>query len=159
MVDTIDKHQFMREAIELAHHSVEQGGGPFGAVIVRNGKIIGRGHNHVPLRNDPTAHAEVEAIREACRHETSFHLDGCDLYTSCLPCPMCLGAAYWAHISRIYYAATAQDAAAIGFNDEFIYGELQRPLQERSLPVEQLAHGEALQVFRAWRAREDRVDY
>lgn len=153
------KQHFIREAIELAHLSVKKGGGPFGAVVVRDGKIIGRGHNHVPLRNDPTAHAEVEAIREACKNSDDFHLDGCELYTSCMPCPMCLGAAYWAHISHIYYAATARDAADVGFNDEFIYGELALPAEQRSLPIEQIAHDEALKVFSVWKNLEDKTEY
>lgn len=154
------KHsEFMLEAIELAHYSVKKGGGPFGAVVVRDGRVIGRGHNHVPLRNDPTAHAEVEAIREACANSGDFHLDGCELYTSCMPCPMCLGAAYWAHISHIYYAATAEDAAAIGFSDEFIAGELARPIHERSLPLSQIEHGKAVEVFRAWWADEGKIEY
>lgn len=159
MLKDKSKFHFICEAIDLAHQSVQQGGGPFGAVVVRNGTIIGSGHNRVALRNDPTAHAEVEAIREACASSGSFHLDGCELYTSCMPCPMCLGAAYWAHISHIYYAATAQDAAAAGFNDEFIYGELALPVEQRTLPVEQIAHQESLEVFRVWGNTEGRVKY
>lgn len=151
--------EFMRTAIELAHLSVQRGGGPFGAVVVRDGKIIGRGHNQVPLRNDPTAHAEVEAIRQACSDSGDFHLDGCELYTSCMPCPMCLGAAYWAHISHIYYAATAQDAANIGFSDEFIADELARPLEQRALPMSQLEHQRALAVFRAWHDSDNKTEY
>lgn len=157
-MDKNHKH-FIGEAIELAHLSVTKGGGPFGAIVVRDGNIIGRGHNHVPLRNDPTAHAEVEAIRDACAREKNFHLDGCELYTSCMPCPMCLGAAYWAHISHIYYAASAEDAATAGFSDEFIAQELTLPMNERAIPVSQLERDRAIKVFNTWCSMEGKTDY
>ncbi len=150
---------FMQEAIALAWHSLRCGGGPFGAVVVSDGKIIGRGHNRVTLDCDPTAHAEVNAIREACAHSRRFHLDGAVLYTSCMPCPMCLSAAYWARISHLCYAATIDEAAAIGFADAFIYAELAQPPEQRQLPLQQLAHAEGLAVFDAWRAKTDRSDY
>ena len=150
----------MREAIQLATDNVQDGnGGPFGALIVRNGDIIARGTNRVTSTNDPTAHAEVCAIREACARLQSFQLDGCDLYTSCEPCPMCLGAIYWARPARVFFAGTKADAAAVGFDDAFIYGEMDRPPEQRHLPMTQLLSDEANAPFLAWRHLEDRVDY
>jgi guanine deaminase len=128
-------------------------------VIVKDGKIIGRGNNQVTTTNDPTAHAEVVAIRDACRHLNSFQLDDCELYTSCEPCPMCLGAIYWARPAKVYYACTRQDAAQIGFDDDFIYEEISANLDDRKIPMEQLMQAEGLNVFRAWVAKEDKTKY
>lgn len=149
----------MREAIRLADESVAGGGGPFGAVIVRDGKIIASSSNSVTLDNDPTAHAEVNAIRQACRSLGNFNLSGCVIYTSCEPCPMCLGAIYWAGIERIYYGNTREDAAAIDFADNFIYEELARPLSARKVPVIPLLREEALRSFRAWTQKTDKTVY
>ncbi len=157
--DNDSGHRFILEAIELAHESVQHGGGPFGAVVVSEGEVIGRGRNRVALSNDPTAHAEIEAIRDACAARGFFHLDDCELYTSCLPCPMCLSASYWAHIARVYYAATAEDAAAAGFQDEFIYSELAVPAEQRAMPLKQIAHREAQAVFQAWHEYDGKVAY
>jgi len=149
----------MREAIRLANESVERGGGPFGAVVVKDGKVVSGSSNSVTLDNDPTAHAEVNAIRQACRLLGTFDLSGCVIYTSCEPCPMCLGAIYWAHIDRIYYANTRKDANAIGFADDFIYDELGRPLPERTLPIRPLLRDEGLHTFRLWQQKEDKTAY
>lgn len=153
------RHQFMREAIALAERSVANGGGPFGAVVVYDGRIIGRGHNRVTLDNDPTAHAEVVAIREACRTLGDFRLDGCELYVSCEPCPMCLAACYWAHLERIYYAGSTADAAEGGFDDGVIYQEVCVPAPQRRIIMAQLLPEEAATVFAAWQAKPDRIDY
>jgi guanine deaminase len=151
---------FMREAIALSREGSEAGhGGPFGAVIVRDGAVIGRGYNRVLATNDPTAHAEVVAIREATARLATFHLEGAVLYTSCEPCPMCLGAIYWARLARIYFANTRTDAAAIGFSDELIYNELNVPLDRRLIPMEQLGLEEARAVFTRWGAQGDRKLY
>lgn len=151
---------FMREAIALAKRGMEQNqGGPFGAVIVQSGKIIGRGHNQVTSRNDPTAHAEVVAIREACQYLGRFQLSDCEIYTSCEPCPMCLGAIYWARISRIIYACDREDAAAIDFDDQFIYDELQKALTDRHIPIEQVLRAESLLLFKEWANKTDRTLY
>ena len=150
----------MREAIRLSVASVTEGGGPFGCVIVRDGRIVGQGANRVTLDNDPTAHAEVVAIRDACRRLGSFQLAGCDVYASCEPCPMCLGALYWARRRRVFYAATAADAAAVGFDDAFIEAELGRkPAALRAIPLAQMLRDEALAALRAWTAKEDRTPY
>lgn len=149
----------MREAISLSCESVRQGGGPFGAVIVKDGKIVARGSNSVTLLNDPTAHAEVTAIRAACSAMKVFRLEGCELYTSCEPCPMCLNAAYWAGISRIYYGNNREDAAEIGFGDAFIYDEVVLAPSRRSIPGESLLRREALEAFRLWREKPDKVEY
>ena len=151
--------KFMREAIRLANESVERGGGPFGAVIVKDGKIIAGSSNSVTIDCDPTAHAEVNTIREACRRLGSFDLSGCTIYTSCEPCPMCLGAIYWAHISRIFYGNNRKDARDIQFADDFIYEELDRPLAERTVPILPLLRGEALETFRRWTLKEDKTEY
>jgi len=152
--------QFMQRAIALSRHSIESGlGGPFGAVVVKDGKIIATGHNQVTSTNDPTAHAAVMAIREACRVLRTFQLTGCEIYTSCEPCPMCLGAIYWARPERVYYGNSKADAAAIGFDDQFIYEELDRPLTQRSLPMVQLLQDEAITVFEEWVAKSDKVEY
>lgn len=156
----MEKEKFMREAIRLSIENVASGkGGPFAAVIVRHGKIIATGTNLVTASNDPTAHAEVTAIRNACKTLGSFQLDGCEIYTSCEPCPMCLGAIYWARPARVYYGNTKADAAAIGFDDSFIYDEIATPLPERSLPQEQLLGDEALEAFRQWQSKEDKEEY
>lgn len=149
----------MREAIRLSAESVEHGGGPFGAVIARNGEIIAGCSNSVTILNDPTAHAEVSCIREACRKLGTFDLNGCIIYTSCEPCPMCLGAIYWAHLDCIFYANTREDAASIDFDDDFIYQELAKPMTERSTPIIPLLRSEALPVFRKWTLKEDKIEY
>ena len=150
----------MARAIQLSVESVHSGrGGPFGAVIVRNGEIIAEGVNRVTSSNDPTAHAEVVAIRQACAKLGTFELKDCELYTSCEPCPMCLGAIYWARLSRIHYANTAADAAAIGFDDSFIYNELQVTPAERRIPTQQMMREEALAAFRAWAEKPDKKPY
>jgi len=150
----------MREAIRLAAEGVRRGdGGPFGAVVVRDGEIIGRGWNRVVAQQDPTAHAEVNAIRDACRRLGDFRLAGCRLYTSCEPCPMCLAAAYWARLEQVWYAATGEDAEAVGFDDSHIRQQLAEPRERRLLPQGQLLREEALEVFRQWRNSGLRVDY
>jgi guanine deaminase len=151
---------FMARAIQLSIENVHSGnGGPFGAVIVRDGKIIAENVNRVTSTNDPTAHAEVLAIRQACTKLGIFELLGCELYTSCEPCPMCLGAIYWARISRIYFANSAEDAAEIGFDDSFIYRELKLPHAQRRIPTRQMMREEALAAFRAWREKPDKIAY
>jgi guanine deaminase len=151
---------YMRQAIALAEENVRTGqGGPFGAVIVKDGEVIAASGNKVVPNNDPTAHAEVSAIRLACQKLGTFSLEGCVIYTSCEPCPMCLGAIYWARLDQIYYANTKVDAAAIGFDDHFIYEELDRPMSERKLPFVQLLRDEALGAFRMWAAYEERTHY
>jgi guanine deaminase len=151
---------FMREAIRLSIDKMQAGfGGPFGAVVVKNGEIIARGFNQVTSTNDPTCHAEVDAIRKACTTLGTFQLDDCDLYTSCEPCPMCLGAIYWARPRRVFYGNTKQDAAAIGFDDQFIYEELEKALPNRQIPMTELLRDEAAAGFRAWEQKEGRTDY
>jgi len=150
---------FLAEAIRLAVRNVGEGGGPFGALVVKNGKIVGRGGNRVTRDNDPTAHAEVVAIRDACARLGSFQLSGCTVYASCEPCPMCLAALYWARPAGVLYAATAEDAARVGFDDRFIVEEFRRPPEARSLRVFRLACAEAEAPFRAWEAKADRVPY
>lgn len=150
---------FMREAIRLADESVKNGGGPFGAVIVKDGEIIAGGSNSVTIDNDPTAHAEVNTIRQACRKLGTFDLSDCVIYTSCEPCPMCLGAIYWARIKRIYFGNTKKDAAAIDFADDFIYRELELHVEKRSVPLISLLRDEAIKTFRAWKEKEDKVEY
>lgn len=150
----------MEEAIILAKQGMQKNeGGPFGAVIVKDGVIIGRGNNKVLSTNDPTAHAEVVAIKEACRHLNSFQLDGCILYTSCEPCPMCLGAIYWARLDKMYYACTKKDAAGIGFDDAFIYEELSLPLISRKIKGFELAREKGLEAFQLWKDKEDKTAY
>lgn len=149
----------MREAIRLANESVERGGGPFGAVIVKDGEVIAGSSNSVTIDNDPTAHAEVNTIRQACRKLGTFDLSGASIYTSCEPCPMCLGAIYWARISRIFYGNNRKDARDIDFADDFIYEELDRPLDERTVPIIPLLRDEALISFRMWMAKEDKKEY
>ncbi len=154
-----DSH-FLNTAINLARHHMEAGhGGPFGAVIVQGNQIISEGWNQVTSVNDPTAHAEVVAIRSAAARLGRFSLVGCTLYTNCEPCPMCLAAAYWARLDRLVYAATREDAAAIGFDDDDIYAELALPIQSRRLPMQQMLRPEAVQVFDAWREKPDKMPY
>ena len=151
---------FLRKAIHLAtQHIGSSGAGPFGAVIVKDDKIVGQGWNQVTSTNDPTAHAEIVAIRDACRHLGTFSLAGCTIHSSCEPCPMCLAAIYWAHLDEIYYAATRDDAAAAGFDDAFIYDEIGLPPVERSIPARQELRGEALKAFDAWADFDDRIEY
>lgn len=159
MSDAEQQQHFMREALALAAQSVRDGGGPFGAVVVRDGVVIGRGNNRVTPDNDPTAHAEVVAIRAACRSQGSFSLEGCELYVNCEPCPMCLAAAYWARLERIYYAATRDDAATAGFDDALIYQEVCLLPEQRRLPLLRLLPEEAGDAFAAWAAKADRIDY
>ncbi len=159
MTITEQDKQFMREAIHLADESVRNGGGPFGAVIVKNNTIIAGSSNSVTLDNDPTAHAEVNTIRKACRLLKTFDLSGCSIYTSCEPCPMCLGAIYWAHIDRIFYGNTRKDARAIDFADDFIYDELELPMEKRTVPIIPLLRDEALHSFRLWSEKEDKTEY
>ncbi|MCB0556110.1 MAG: nucleoside deaminase [Phaeodactylibacter sp.] len=152
--------QFMKVAIQLAIEGVHNGlGGPFGAVVVKDGLIIGRGQNRVLADRDPTAHAEVVAIRQACEHLGHFQLEGCVIYTSCEPCPMCLGAIYWARPNRIVFGCDRQDAAAIDFDDAFIYEELNHPPGHRRLPTEQMMRQEALYAMQAWAAKKDKTQY
>jgi tRNA(Arg) A34 adenosine deaminase TadA len=154
------KEKLMRAAIRLSLSKMRANcGGPFGAVVVSHGRIVGRGWNQVTSTNDPTAHAEVTAIRDACRRLKTFRLDGCELYTSCEPCPMCLSAIYWARLKKIFYANTRRDAARIAFDDDRIYRELAKPASRRSLPMQQLLRPEALKVFAEWKAKPDKTPY
>jgi tRNA(Arg) A34 adenosine deaminase TadA len=157
----MDNHEkFMRMAIDLSEHNVKEGqGGPFGAVIVKDGMVVARSANKVVPTNDPTAHAEVSAIRLACQELGTYNLEGCEIYTSCEPCPMCLGAIYWARIDKIYYANTKADAAAIGFDDHFIYQEIDQPMEKRKLPHTQLMRDDALGAFKLWSESESKTDY
>ena len=151
--------EMMREAIRLANESVKNGGGPFGAVVVKDGEIVAGSANSVTVDNDPTAHAEVNAIRKACRKLGTFDLTGCTIYPSCEPCPMCLGAIYWAHIERIYYGNNRKDAREIDFADDFIYDEMDKPLENRSVPIIPMLRDEALETFRLWSEKTDKVEY
>jgi guanine deaminase len=152
--------EIMSEAIALSQHNIQSGnGGPFAAVVVKDGIIIARGANHVTTENDPTAHAEIVAIRDACRTLGTFQLTGCVVYTTCEPCPMCLGALYWARPDGIYYANTRADAKAIGFDDDFIYDEMVLPIERRTLPMNQLMRDEALAAFLAWKDKTDKIHY
>jgi guanine deaminase len=151
---------FMARAIELAVENVRSGrGGPFGALVVKGGRVIGEGANCVTASNDPTAHAEIVAIRAACATLRTFQLEGCEIYTTCEPCPMCLGAIYWARPARVYFAATAADAAAAGFDDAFIYEQIARPLASRTIPFLEMMREESLACFREWAEKKDRIDY
>ena len=150
----------MRAAIRLSLAKMRENcGGPFGAVVVQNGKIVGRGWNRVTSTNDPTAHAEVSAIRAACKKLKTFQLDDCELYTNCEPCPMCLAAIYWARLEKIYYANTRKDAARIQFDDDFIYREVAKPVARREIPMQQLLRPEALKVFAEWKNKPDKIRY
>jgi guanine deaminase len=156
----MSQEQFMREAIRLAEKGLRGGhGGPFGCVIVWRGEVVGRGHNRVTSTCDPTAHAEIVAIREACQTLATFHLEECDLYTSCEPCPMCLAAIYWARIPRVWYANTRADAAAIGFDDDLIYSQIALPLEHRHVAMRPLLRDEAQAVFREWAEKADKIRY
>ena len=158
MITEKDK-EFMREAIRLANQSVAQGGGPFGAVIVKDGEIIAGSSNSITIDNDPTAHAEVNTIRKACQKLGTFDLSGCTIYTSCEPCPMCLGAIYWARIGKIFYGNTRKDARDIDFADDFIYEELDLPMEKRTVPILPLLRDEALHTFRLWTEKTDKIEY
>ncbi|MBI5045991.1 MAG: nucleoside deaminase [Candidatus Niyogibacteria bacterium] len=150
----------MEETIRLSIENAASGkGGPFGAVVVKDGKIIGKGANRVTSANDPTAHAEVVAIRDACQKLRSFQLNGCELYTSCEPCPMCLGAIYWARPEKVYYGNTKEDAAAIGFDDQFIYEELDQEKLKRRIPLIPMMREESQEAFRVWKAKTDKIKY
>ena len=149
----------MQLALEQAAESVRKGAGPFGAVVARNGELIAATHNHVTLHNDPTAHAEICAIREASQKLGSFDLSGCELYTSCEPCPMCMGAAYWARFDKVYYANSRYDAAKAGFDDEFIYTELAKDIDQRSLPMQHIALPDATKAFTLWTELESKTPY
>lgn len=150
----------MREAILLSLGSIEAGkGGPFGCVIVKDGRVVGRGANQVTSSNDPTAHAEIVAIRDACVTLQSFQLTGCELYTTCEPCPMCLGAIYWARPDKVYYANTRHEAASIGFDDAVIYQQLEIPMAERTIPFEKLSMPEAIVAFEKWKSKTDKILY
>jgi guanine deaminase len=154
------EEKFMLEAIELSQQGIDNNdGGPFGCVIVKDDKIIGRGNNKVTSTNDPTAHAEVVAIRDACKNLGTFQLDGCEVYTSCEPCPMCLGAIYWARPSVIYYANNREDAANIGFDDSMIYDEMKAAINERKIPIISLGREAALAVFNKWNTKSDKTSY
>lgn len=156
----MESKQFMLEAIRLSKESVlKHNGGPFGCVIVKNGEIIAKGFNQVTQHNDPTAHAEIVAIREACKKLNSFQLNDCEIYTSCEPCPMCLGAIYWARPKKVYFANTHTDAAKINFDDQFIYREIGLNTHERKLPFEQLMRNEALEAFELWEKKSDKIKY
>lgn len=151
--------EFMRKAIALSDESVDVGGGPFGAVIVKDGKVVGAAANRVTLNNDPTAHAEVMAIREACQNLGTFDLSGCTLYASCEPCPMCLSAIYWARIDEYFYANDKNDAKSIDFDDAFIYEEIDKKPEERYIKRGQIIRDEAIKVFEKWREKDDKIRY
>ncbi|GAA4817831.1 guanine deaminase [Marinicella pacifica] len=152
--------KFMQRAIELAREGMDAGaGGPFGSVVVRDGEIIAEGYNGVTSNNDPTAHAEVTAIREACQKLGTFQLEDCEIYTSCEPCPMCLGAIYWARPKAVYYACSREDAAAIDFDDQLIYDEIDAGIENRQIPFKQIQREEALGVFDAWQKKTDKIEY
>lgn len=151
---------FMSEAVKAALKGMRNNeGGPFGCIIVKNGEIVGRGNNKVTSTNDPTAHAEITAIREACKNLNDFQLEDCIIYTSCEPCPMCLGAIYWARPKKVYYGSNQQDAANIGFDDEFIYKEIPLSYEKRSIPFEQCGRDIALEPFQKWSQKEDKIKY
>ena len=159
-MNTTDKEQFMLEAVTAALKGMHNNeGGPFGCVIVKDGKIVGRGNNKVTSNNDPTAHAEVMAIRDACKNLNSFQLEGCEIYTSCEPCPMCFGAIYWARPDKVFYGCSQKDAADIDFDDEFIYKEIELPHEKRSIPFEQFARDIALEPFQKWSEKGDKTVY
>src|SRR3954471_9960591 len=156
----MSQEKFMREALHLAEAGMRGGrGGPFGCVVVRKGEVVGRGHNRVTSTNDPTAHAEIVAIRDACANLETFQLTDCELYTSCEPCPMCLSAIYWARIPTVYYGNTRADAAAIGFDDDFIYQQVPLPPSQRALTMQLLLRDEAQIAFKEWQAKPDKVAY
>lgn len=156
---TDEDRRFMKMAADLAEANIDRGGGPFGAVIVRDGHVVATGVNTVTISNDPTAHAEVNAIRSACAAERTFSLKGCVVYSSCEPCPMCLSALYWAGVSRIYYGNTQDDADAINFSDRFIYRELDKPKPERMIPCIHVANADTIRAFEKWAAKTDKIAY
>ena len=151
--------RFMEMAAKLSSDNIDRGGGPFGAVIVRNGEVVATGVNTGTLTKDPTAHAEVNAIREACRRENTFSLKGCTVYSSCEPCPMCLSALYWAGVSRIFYGNTQEDADRINFSDQFIYQELDKPKVDRAIPIIHIANSSAIKAFEKWASKTDKIEY
>ncbi len=153
------KSKFMLRAIELSIQSANSKGGPFGAVIVKDNQIISEGYNQVTANNDPTAHAEIVAIRNACKKLGNFFLKGCDLYTSCEPCPMCLSAIYWSHVDEIFYANTRMDAKNIDFDDSLIYSEVKKDINERKIKMTQINRDEALEAFKIWQNKEDKIKY
>ena len=155
----MDKQELMKVAIELAKDNVGKSGGPFGAVIARDGEIVATGVNRVTENHDPTAHTEVSAIRAACKKLKTYDLSGCEIFSSCEPCPMCLGAIYWAHLDKLYYGSDKMDAKDAGFDDSFIYEEIELDRHERDLPMENLMKEEALEAFKLWNAKTDRVEY
>ena len=154
-----DRSKFMLRAIELSIESAKTKGGPFGCVIVKDNEIIAEGFNQVTSNNDPTAHAEIVAIRNACKNENNFFLKGCDLYSTCEPCPMCLSAIYWAHIENIYYANTRLDAKNIDFDDSFIYSEINKNINSRKIKMYQMHRDEALKAFKIWEKKDDKIKY
>ncbi len=154
-----EDYRFMKMAAELAEQNIDENGGPFGAVIVRDGEVIATGVNRVTASNDPTAHAEVSAIRAACSKDQTFNLAGCVIYSSCEPCPMCLSAIYWAGISRIYYGNTQADADAINFSDQFIYRELEKPKIERAIPCIHMPNDYTIKAFQKWENKSDKIEY
>lgn len=159
-MSTEHKNKFMLEAVTAALKGMQNNeGGPFGCVIVKDGKIVGRGNNKVTSNNDPTAHAEIMAIRDACKNLNTFQLEGCEIYTSCEPCPMCFGAIYWARPDKVFYGCSQKDAADIDFDDEFIYKEIALPYEKRSIPFEQIARDIALEPFQKWSEKEDKTVY
>ena len=153
------KNNFMLKAIELSVSSANNAGGPFGCVIVKDNKIIAEGSNKVTSSNDPTAHAEIVAIRDACQKLNTFDLSGSDLYSSCEPCPMCLSAIYWSHIDNIFYANTRDDAKKINFDDSFIYSEFSKKIEDRKIPIKQMLRDEALKAFELWNKKIDKIEY
>ena len=153
------KNEFMKKAIELSIENINKGGGPFACVIVKDNKIIAEGSNKVTTTNDPTAHGEIVAIREACKKLNDFSLNGCELYSTCEPCPMCLSAIYWARIDKVYYANTRKDAQKIDFDDSLIYSELKKTIKERKIPMIQMMRSEALKAFELWDRKTDKVKY
>ena len=153
------KNKFMLRAIELSISSANGSGGPFGCVIVKDDKIIAEGSNKVTFSNDPTAHAEIVAIREACSKLNTFNLSGCDLYASCEPCPMCLSAIYWSHVDNIFYANTREDAKKINFDDSLIYSEISKKNEDRKIPIKQMLRDEALKAFEIWNKKTDKIKY
>ena len=155
----ISKNKFMLRAIELSISSAKDTGGPFGCVMVKDDKIIAEGLNKVTFSNDPTAHAEIVAIREACKKLNTFNLSGCDLYASCEPCPMCLSAIYWSHVDNIFYANTREDAKKINFDDSLIYSEISKKNEDRKIPIKQMLRDEALKAFEIWNKKTDKIEY
>ena len=153
------KNNFMLRAIELSVNSANNAGGPFGCVIVKDNKTIAEGSNKVTSSNDPTAHAEIVAIRDACQKLNTYNLSGSDLYSSCEPCPMCLSAIYWSHIDNIFYASTRDDAKKINFDDSFIYSEFSKKIEDRKIPIKQMLRDEALKVFELWNKKTDKIEY